>query len=119
MCPDKAFSVPFSIPCCCRPRHASLNPGRAQCCGPATSSTASAVVPLHRSVTHSGCWLYRLYENARKVQEHLETERRNAEEHPVDPATGQPFFHPQVGRGPKHQRNEQNMPIGDYLHNFR
>ena len=65
------------------------------------------------------CWLYRLYENARKVQEHLEAERRNAAEHPVDPATGQPFFHPQTGRGPKHQRNQQNKPIGDYLHNFK
>ena len=75
-------------------------------------------LPAQGSKT-SVCWLYRLYENGRKVQEHLEAERRNAEEHPVDPATGQPFFHPQIGRGPKHQRNEQNKPIGDYLHNFK
>ena len=34
-----------------------------------------------------------------------------AADHPIDPATGRPFFHPQTGRAPE-ARNKQGMPVG-------
>ena len=38
-----------------------------------------------------------------------------AADHPIDPATGRPFFHPQTGRAPE-ARNKQGMPVGDWLY---
>jgi len=34
-----------------------------------------------------------------------------------DPETGEPLFHPKIGRAPKQSRNNGNLPIGDYLYN--
>ena len=44
---------------------------------------------------------------------------RAAAEHPVDPATGRPFFHPATGRAPHHRRNQHGLPVGDYLYGMR
>lgn len=38
-----------------------------------------------------------------------------AADHPIDPATGRPFFHPETGRGPA-ARNKQGMPVGEWLY---
>ena len=38
-----------------------------------------------------------------------------AADHPIDPATGRPFFHPQTGRGPA-ARNKQGLPVGEWLY---
>ncbi len=34
----------------------------------------------------------------------------------VDSSTGQPLYHPRVGRPPKGQRNAAGLPIGEYLY---
>ena len=38
-----------------------------------------------------------------------------AADHPIDPATGRPFFHPETGRGPA-ARNKHGMPVGEWLY---
>ena len=44
---------------------------------------------------------------------------RAAAEHPVDPATGRPFFQPAIGRAPHYRRNQHGLPVGDYLYGMR
>ena len=44
---------------------------------------------------------------------------RAAAEHPVDPATGRPFFQPAIGRAPHYRRNQHGLPVGDYLYGRR
>ena len=44
---------------------------------------------------------------------------RAAAEHPVDPATGRPFFQPAIGRAPHYRRNQKGLPVGDYLYGMR
>lgn len=44
---------------------------------------------------------------------------RAAAEHPVDPATGRPFFQPAIGRAPHYGRNQKGLPVGDYLYGMR
>ena len=53
--------------------------------------------------------------------EKAEARRRAAQhaaDHPIDPATGRPFFEPATGRGPAAAaaRNRQGLPVGEYLY---
>ena len=60
----------------------------------------------------------RLYERRKKMEAKLAAVRAAAE-HPVDPATGRPFFQPAIGRGPHYRRNQHGLPVGDYLYGMR
>ena len=52
------------------------------------------------------------------AKEKADTRRRAAlyaADHPIDPATGRPFFNPETGRGPA-ARNKEGMPVGQWLY---
>ena len=42
-----------------------------------------------------------------------------AADHPIDPSTGRPLFHPTIGRAPHYRRNQHGLPVGDYLYGKR
>ncbi|CAK0783303.1 hypothetical protein CVIRNUC_006502 [Coccomyxa viridis] len=59
-----------------------------------------------------------LAERLHAAMEKADARRRAAlyaADHPIDPATGRPFFHPETGRGPA-ARNKQGMPVGEWLY---
>ncbi|CAL5220772.1 g2838 [Coccomyxa viridis] len=59
-----------------------------------------------------------LAERLHAAKDKAEARRRAAlyaADHPIDPATGRPFFHPQTGRGPA-ARNKEGLPVGDWLY---
>jgi len=55
--------------------------------------------------------------NKKFVQRSKKIEEINKHKERYDPKTGKPLFHPQTGRGPAGERNQQRLPIGDYLYN--
>jgi len=55
--------------------------------------------------------------NKKFVQRSKKIEEINKHKERYDPKTGKPLFHPQTGRGPAGDRNQQRLPIGDYLYN--
>jgi hypothetical protein len=42
---------------------------------------------------------------------------QHAADHPIDPQTGRPFFHPAINsRAPVGRRNAAHLPVGEYLY---
>ena len=78
---------------------------------------------MHLSLRHQ-CGYYvilgdvarRLYQR-REMAEARKRAAQAAADHPIDPATGRPFFQPAINhRANLGSRNLQGLPVGDYLY---